>query len=132
MASGWPSGVPLMPGPHANLLTNLGRYWLNAKTKATDPQAFAAQVELICTLYAYVRMLAQLGVRIVSCDELTAIQALERAAPTQPMQPGQVERREFEYVRHGTLSLITNFEVATGQVLAPSLGPTRTEDDFGA
>jgi putative transposase len=51
----------------------------------------------------------QLGGHIVSCDELTAIQALERAAPTQPMQPGQVERREFEYIRHGTLSLITNF-----------------------
>lgn len=75
-------------------------------------------------------MLSQLGVRIVSCDELTAIQALERAAPTQPMQAGQVERREFEYVRHGTLSLITNFEVATGAVLAPSIGPTRTEEDF--
>lgn len=71
-----------------------------------------------------------MGVRIVSCDELTAIQALERAAPTQPMRPGQVERREFEYVRHGTLSLISNFEVATGQVIAPSVGPTRTEADF--
>jgi hypothetical protein len=68
----------------------------------------------------------------VSCDELTAIQALERAAPTQPMQPGQVERREFEYIRHGTLSLMTNIEVATGQVVAPSLGPTRTEADFAA
>ena len=75
-------------------------------------------------------MLAQLGVRIVSCDELTAIQALERAAPTQSMRPGQMERREFEYVRHGTLSLISNFEVATGQVIAPSVGPTRTEADF--
>jgi hypothetical protein len=68
----------------------------------------------------------------VSCDELTAIQALERAAPTQPMQPGQVERREFEYIRHSTLSLITNFDVATSQVLAPSLGPPRTEADFAA
>jgi transposase len=103
---------------------------LNAKTKATDPDLFAAQVELICTLYAYARMLQQLGVRVVSCDELTAIQALERAAPTQPMRPGQVERREFEYIRHGTLSLMCNFEVASGQVIAPSLGPTRTEEDF--
>jgi hypothetical protein len=77
-------------------------------------------------------MLAQLGVRVVSCDELTAIQALERAAPTQAMQSGQVERREFEYIRHGTLSLITNFEVATGQVIAPSIGPTRTEADFAS
>jgi transposase len=69
---------------------------------------------------------------VVSCDELSAIQALERAAPSQPMQPGQVERIEFEYIRHGTLSLISNFEVATGQVIAPSVGPTRTEEDFAS
>jgi transposase len=46
------------------------------------------------------------------------------------MKPKLVERREFEYIRHGTLSLIANFFVATGQVLAPSIGPTRTEEDF--
>ena len=68
----------------------------------------------------------------MSCDELTAREALERAAATVPMQPGQVERREYEYIRHGTLSLITNFAVATGQVVAPSLGPRRTEADFAA
>ena len=33
---------------------------------------------------------------------MTGIQALERAAPTLPMRPGKVERREFEYIRHGT------------------------------
>ncbi len=63
---------------------------------------------------------------------MTGIQALERAAPTLPMQPGKVERREFEYVRHGTQSLIANFAVTTGQVVAPSIGPTRTEADFAA
>jgi hypothetical protein len=94
--------------------------------------AFATQVETICTLYAYAIMLTTLGVRVISCDEMTGIQALERTAPTQVMQSGQVERREFEYVRHGTLSLIANFEVATGQIIAPSLGPTRTEADFAA
>ena len=73
-----------------------------------------------------------MGVHIVSTDEMTGIQALERIAPTQPMRPGQVERREFESERHGTLSLICNFEVASGRVLAPSLGPTRTEADFAA
>jgi hypothetical protein len=40
-----------------------------------------------------------------------------------PMRPGRPERREHEYVRHGT-TLIANFNVATGQVLAPSLRPT--------
>jgi putative transposase len=48
------------------------------------------------------------------------------------MRPGQIERREFEYARHGRLSLIANFDVVTGQVVTPSLGPTRTEADFAA
>ena len=73
-----------------------------------------------------------MGGQIVSTDEMTGIQALERIAPTKPMRPGQIERREFEYQRHGTLSLIANFDVVTGQVLCPSLGPTRTEADFAA
>jgi hypothetical protein len=73
-----------------------------------------------------------LGVHIVSTDEMTGIQALERAHATQPMQPGKVERREFEYIRHGTQSLMVNLEVATGQVVCPSIGPTRTEADFAA
>jgi transposase len=73
-----------------------------------------------------------MGAHIISCDEMTGIQALERIAPTQPMQSGHVERREFEYVRHGTLSLIANLDVVSGQVVSPSLGPTRTEADFTA
>jgi len=70
------------------------------------------------------------GVYVVSTDEKTGIQANERAHPTRPMKPGLVERVEFEYIRHGTQTLIANFEVATGQVVAPSVGPTRTEEDF--
>jgi hypothetical protein len=42
-----------------------------------------------------------------------------------PIQPGHVERQEFEYQRHGTQSLIANLDVATGQVVTPSMGPTR-------
>jgi transposase len=73
-----------------------------------------------------------LGVHVVSTDELTGIQALERKAPTKPLRPGLVERREFEYERHGTLSAIVNFDVATGEVTEATLGPTRTEQDFTA
>ena len=58
------------------------------------------------------------------------MQANERAHPTRPMKPGLVERIAFEYIRHGTQTLLANFEVATGHVLAPSVGPTRTEEDF--
>lgn len=67
---------------------------------------------------------------VVSTDELTGVQALERKHPGLPLAPGRVERREFEYIRHGTRSFIVNFEVATGQVPTVSSGPTRNEDDF--
>jgi transposase len=62
---------------------------------------------------------------------MTGIQALERAAKSLPMKPGQLERREFEYVRHGTKALIAAFDVATGTVRG-TLGDTRTEADFVA
>jgi transposase len=61
---------------------------------------------------------------------MTGIQALERIAPTRPMRPGRVERREFEYTRHGTQCLIGNFDVVTGEVIAPTVRATRTEEDF--
>lgn len=110
--------------PHRN------RYWLNANPE--DPVEFQAQVKAVCDLYQAASNLHQQGIHLVSIDEMTAIQALERVHPTKPMRPGQVELQEFEYIRHGTQSLIANLEVATGQVIAPSLGLTRTEADFAA
>lgn len=58
------------------------------------------------------------------------MQALERKHAGLPLRPGKIERREFEYIRHGTLSFIVNFEVATGQIGTVSIGPTRTEEDY--
>jgi transposase len=86
----------------------------------------------VCEFYAVAPLRYAAGGHSVSCDEMTGIQALERKHPTLPMRPGRVEQREFEYIRHGTLTFIANFEVALGQVIAPSLGPTRTEEDFAA
>jgi transposase len=60
---------------------------------------------------------------------MTGIQALERIAPGLPMVPGKVERREFEYRRHGTQTLIAAFDVAKGEVEGV-VGNTRTEKDF--
>ena len=65
-------------------------------------------------------------------DELTGVQALERTSPTRPTRPRCVERRAFEDVRHGALSFFVNLDAATGRVLAPSCGPTRTEADVAA
>ena len=93
---------------------------------------FAEQVQTVCDAYAQAPAFQAQGGHLVSCDEMTGIQALERAAPTLPLRPGAVERREFEYIRHGTQCLIANFDVATGQVVAPSIGFTRTEADFAA
>jgi hypothetical protein len=69
---------------------------------------------------------------VVSTDEKTGMQALERLYPDVAMGPGRVQKREFEYVRHGTLCLMANLEVWCGHVIAPSIGPTRTEQDFKA
>ncbi len=69
---------------------------------------------------------------MISTDEKTGMQALERLHETKPVRPGLVERVEFEYIRHGTLSLMANFDVVTGKVVSPSIGPTRTEADFAA
>ena len=84
----------------------------------------------ICQVYEEAPQLATKGERIISTDEMTGVQALERVAPGLPLAPGKVERREFEYIRHGTLTFTINFDVVTGTVIAPSCGPTRTEADF--
>jgi len=56
-------------------------------------------VEVVCDLYAQAIELHQQGVHMVSTDEKTGIQALERTVPDLPMKPGLKQRREFEYIR---------------------------------
>ena len=84
----------------------------------------------INAVYHEAQELANQGARVESVDEMTGVQALERKHPGLPMVPGKVERREFEYIRHGTLSFTFNFDVANGQLAATSCGKTRTEVDF--
>jgi transposase len=87
-------------------------------------------VAAVCDLYERAGQLAEQGVPVVSTDEKTGMQALERLQPDIPMGPGRVQGREYEYARHGTLCLTANLEVWCGWVIAPTLGPTRTEADF--
>lgn len=103
-------------------------YWRNAKP--ADPVAFTAQVTAVCEVSQHAPAVAEQGGQVISTDEKTGIQALERAAPTLPMKPGLVERPEYAYLRHGTQCLIANFDVATGEVVAPTVGPSRTAEDF--
>ena len=63
---------------------------------------------------------------------MTGLQALERSAPDKAMIPGEVAQREFEYVRHGTTTLIGNWDVVQGAMFSETIGPTRTEADFVA
>jgi hypothetical protein len=86
----------------------------------------------VTQLYLAAPALCNTGERVLSTDEMTGIQALERKHPTMPMGPGRVERREFEDIRRGTVTLVANFDVAHGTRVAPSFGPTRTEEDFVA
>lgn len=102
------------------------RYWL---TPPEDAQ-FDSKVADICTLYREAPVRAEEGERVMSTDELTGVQALERKHPSLPLAPGKVERREFEYLRHGTRSFIISRDVVSGQIVEPWCGPTRTEADF--
>ena len=101
------------------------RYWLTPKP---DPQ-FSEKAAEICEVYGDAISAATAGKRTISVDEMTGIQALERAAPALPMKPGLIERQEFEYIRHGTQTLIAAFDVASGKV-SGQIGETRKEDDF--
>ncbi len=83
------------------------RYWL---TRA-DPE-FERKIEEIANLY----LDPPRNSRLLCVDEKTGIQALERRYPTLPMRPGQIERREFEYICHGVVDLFAAFDVRTGHI----------------
>ncbi len=113
----------------AVLKPHLSRYWLTNE-RGKDPERFNREAITICDLYAQAETLHEQGIQVISTDEKTGIQALERKHPNLPIKLGKLERREFEYSRHGTQTLIANFEVATGKLISPSIGASRTEEDF--
>ena len=71
-------------------------YWLNAQPD--DPEVCADDVAAVCQVSQQAQAFAQQGGHVISTDEKTGIQALERAAPTLPMKRGLVERPEYEYI----------------------------------
>jgi len=107
------------------------KMWINTTEK--DPQQFQQQVEQVCQTYQQAEARYEKdGTRTVCIDEMTGLQALERGAPDKDMLPGQVAKQEFEYTRHGTMTLIGNWDVVRGETFAVTIGPTRTEEDFVA
>lgn len=85
------------------------RGWLN---RPADPD-FAAKAAAVCDLY----LNPPPNSVLLSLDEKTSIQAKSRKHPTRPAAPGRPEQREFEYIRHGTASLMAALDVSSGQVL---------------
>jgi DDE superfamily endonuclease len=83
-------------------------------------------------LYQQAAALAKQGEVVICNDEMTGVQALERAQPDHPTLPGRERLIEYEYIRHGTLALIVSFNVTHGGVFYVTAGPTRTEADYVA
>jgi hypothetical protein len=105
---------------------------MTSRDKLENPERFEEQVRQVCEVYSQAESLHEQGVHVVSTDEKTGMQAIERLHPTKPTLPGLIERREFEYVRHGTLCLTANLEIATGRIVSPRIAETRTNEDFVA
>lgn len=101
------------------------RYWLNAKADERKAERIAD----ICQLYRHALQSAR--EIVISLDEMTGIQALERIAEDLPLGPKKPLAREFEYRRHGTQTLIGALNVASGAVHG-ICGDTRNEGDFVA
>jgi transposase len=108
----------------ADLKPHRSEYWLNSH----DPD-FDAKANDICKLYLDAPRLYEQGRLVLSSDEKTGMQILQRKYPTRPARPGSIEKREFEYIRHGTRALLTTFCVPTGQIVW-NLGQTRTSVDW--
>jgi transposase len=107
------------------------KMWLNTTEK--DPQKFQAEVEHVCRTYLEAAAKAAAdGTYTVSVDEATSLQAIERNAPDQPVEPDRVAKQEFEYTRHGTTTLTAGLDVVTGMIVCPTLEATRTEPEFVA
>jgi transposase len=105
-----------------DLQPHRSKYWLNAKADERKDERIAD----ICEVY---RTSNSEGTITISIDEMTGIQALERCAPDLPMGPKKPLAREFEYIRHGTQTLLGGFNVATGIIQGLCLD-TRKEDDL--
>lgn len=96
----------------ADLQPHRFRYWKTPTLNAEFRQR-AAQV-LWC--YERATTLAEQGEVVICMDEKPHFQVLERSCPPTLMRPGQIERQEFEYIRHGTLNLLVALVVHTGQM----------------
>ena len=111
-----------------DLRPHRSKYWENPKID--DQEAFEQTVRSICNAYRDAPERLLNGGHTVCIDEKTGIQALERIHPDKPALPGRPALLEFEYIRHGTQTLIASFEAGNGKVLHAHVGDARTEQDL--
>lgn len=81
--------------------------------KVSKDPAFAEKVRDVVGLY----LNPPDNAVVISLDEKTQVQALDRTQPMLPLKPGQVERRTHDYTRHGVVDLYAALEIATGKVV---------------
>jgi transposase len=96
----------------ASLQPHRTRYW---KTAQIDEQ-FTLLAAKVLWCYERVEELYRRDELVICVDEKPNLQALSRRTPKQPMRPGQIERREFEYKRQGTVTFLVSFNVYDGQM----------------
>jgi hypothetical protein len=101
----------------AHLQPHLFRYW---KEVVWDKTAVARATKILW-YYERIESLWRRGEVLICLDEKPNIQVLERATPTQRMQPGQIERQAFEYIRHGTVNLLAALVAHNGRMWAECL-----------
>jgi transposase len=82
-----------------------------------DDAGFFTKATAVCDLYLH----KPAGSIVVCVDEKTAIGARNRKHPGHRAAPGQVARREFEYIRHGTVPAIAALNVHSGQVITEAI-----------
>jgi len=96
----------------ASLQPHRWRYW---KTPTLNEE-FRERAARILWLYERVEWLSERDEVIVAIDEKPSIQVVERCVPTKGMRIGQIERQEFEYIRHGTVNFLAALVVHSGQM----------------
>jgi len=90
-----------------------------------DEESFNEEVKTVCDIYQKSIELNKEGIHVISCDEKSRMQALEREIT--PLNQIHIEKQDNSYNRHGTQCLIANFEVATGKILCPTIQDTHPD-----
>lgn len=108
---------------NADLQPHRSRYWI---TPTLNPD-FLQQAGRILWLYERIEALQAQDEIVLALDEKPNIQALQRTHPTQPMRPGQIERQEFEYERHGVVNFLVLLNIYNGKMRSCCLDKNDSE-----